>query len=47
MSRLPLLSSESVIKKLNKAGFEAAPCRGKGSHIALYKTDECGKSFLS
>jgi len=46
MSRLPLLSSESVINKLSRAGFETAPHRSKGSHTALYKTDECGRKLL-
>lgn len=38
--RLPILSSKQIIKALKKAGFEYAPKRGKGSHIALFKIDE-------
>ena len=37
MSKLPILSSKKVIKALIKAGFEDAPRKGKGSHIALVK----------
>jgi predicted RNA binding protein YcfA (HicA-like mRNA interferase family) len=37
MARLPLVSSEQVIKALRRAGFIDAPKRGKGSHRALYK----------
>jgi len=35
MTKLPSLSSKEVIKALRSAGFENAPKRGKGSHIAL------------
>jgi len=37
MTRLPILSSKDGIKVLRSAGFEDAPKRGKGSHIALIK----------
>ena len=37
MSRLPILSSKKVITALIRAGFEDAPRKGKGSHIALVK----------
>jgi predicted RNA binding protein YcfA (HicA-like mRNA interferase family) len=37
MTKLPILSSKDVIKVLRSAGFEDAPKRGKGSHIALIK----------
>jgi predicted RNA binding protein YcfA (HicA-like mRNA interferase family) len=37
MTRLPPLSSREIVKALRKAGFEDAPKRGKGSHIALVK----------
>lgn len=37
--RLPILSSKQIIKALKNAGFEYAPKRGKGSHIALFKID--------
>ncbi|MFC1859597.1 type II toxin-antitoxin system HicA family toxin [Thermodesulfobacteriota bacterium] len=37
MTKLPIISSKQVIKALRAAGFEDAPKRGKGSHIALVK----------
>jgi predicted RNA binding protein YcfA (HicA-like mRNA interferase family) len=37
MTKLPSLSSKQVIKALRSAGFENAPKKGKGSHIALIK----------
>jgi predicted RNA binding protein YcfA (HicA-like mRNA interferase family) len=37
MTRLPVVSSKQVVKALRNAGFEDAPKRGKGSHIALVK----------
>ncbi len=37
MKKLPIVSSKEVIKALKKAGFEYAPKRGKGSHIAMMK----------
>ena len=37
MSRLPVLSSRQVIIALTRAGFEDAPKKGKGSHIAMMK----------
>lgn len=46
MPKLPLLSSEKVIKALRRAGFVDAPKRGKGSHRALYKVDEAGRKRL-
>jgi len=46
MTELPLISSEVVIRKLKKAGFEIAPHQGKGSHIALYKVNDDGKKLL-
>jgi len=39
MSKPPLLSSTQIIKVLRAAGFEDAPKRGKGSHIAMVKRD--------
>ena len=39
MSKIPVLSSKQVIKTLRTAGFEDAPKKGKGSHIALMKRD--------
>jgi len=37
VTKLPPLSSKELVKALQKAGFEDAPKRGKGSHIALIK----------
>ena len=39
MTKFPVVDSSKVIKALRKAGFEDAPKRGKGSHIALIKHD--------
>lgn len=39
MAKLPILSSKDIIKVLLKAGFEYAPKRGKGSHVAFVKRD--------
>ncbi len=38
MSKLPSLSSDQVVRALRKANFVYAPKRGKGSHVALYRT---------
>lgn len=46
MTRLPILSSDKVKAALMKAGFNYAPKRGKGSHIALYKEDKKGQKRL-
>ena len=46
MSRLPLVSSEKIIKNLLKAGFTYAPVKGKGSHTALVKDGSYGEKFL-
>ena len=35
--KLPILSSSDIITILKKAGFNYAPKRGKGSHIAFCK----------
>jgi len=35
--KFPSLSSDRLISVLRKAGFEEAPRRGKGSHMALYR----------
>ena len=37
MTKLPPLSSKELVKALRRAGFEDAPKRGKGSHMALVK----------
>lgn len=44
--RFPILSSDQIIKALRKAGFEYAPKRGKGSHIALVKIDNNRKRLV-
>ena len=46
MTKLPLVSSDSIIRTLKKAGFEIAPRQGKGSHTALYKVGDDGKKLL-
>lgn len=46
MTKLPLVSSDTIIRTLKKAGFEIAPRQGKGSHTALYKVDDDGKKLL-
>ncbi|MBC8521440.1 MAG: type II toxin-antitoxin system HicA family toxin [Methanomicrobia archaeon] len=43
---MPVVSSDDIIKALKKGGFEYAPKRGKGSHMALYKIDENGRKLL-
>ena len=42
MTKLPVVSSDAVIRALKKAGFGYAPRRGKGSHAALYRLDHEG-----
>lgn len=44
--KISSLSSDEVVKVLRKAGFVHAPKRGKGSHIALYKTTPSGKRLV-
>jgi predicted RNA binding protein YcfA (HicA-like mRNA interferase family) len=39
MTKLPVISSKQLIRALRAAGFEYAPKRGKGSHIAMIKKD--------
>ncbi len=46
MTKLPLLSSDVIQRKLIQAGFVVAPRQGKGSHTALYKVDDAGKKLL-
>ncbi|MCW3130697.1 MAG: type II toxin-antitoxin system HicA family toxin [Methanophagales archaeon] len=46
MRKLPVISSDDMVKALKKAGFVHAPKRGKGSHIAFYKIDEKGHKLL-
>ena len=45
MTKIPSLSSKQIIKALKSIGFEDAPKRGKGSHIAMVKR-ESGKIRL-
>ena len=46
MRKLPGLSSDEVLKALRRIGVVYAPKRGKGSHVALYRTDTSGKTWL-
>ena len=46
MSKLPSISSNKIIKRLLKAGFDYAPIKGKGSHIALVRVGNHGEKFL-
>ena len=45
MTKLPILSSKNIVSVLKKEGFEPAPKRGKGSHLAFVKKAD-GKSRL-
>ena len=45
MPKLPIVSQKEIIRVLQKAGFEYAPKRGKGSHTAFVKIDK-GKTRL-
>ncbi|MHA1167134.1 MAG: type II toxin-antitoxin system HicA family toxin [Candidatus Hodarchaeales archaeon] len=46
MTKLPAISSEKLIRKLLNAGFQYAPVKGKGSHIALVRIDDDNKHYL-
>jgi predicted RNA binding protein YcfA (HicA-like mRNA interferase family) len=46
VSELPSVSSEKIIKRLLKAGFDYAPIKGKGSHIALVSAGDHGEKYL-
>jgi predicted RNA binding protein YcfA (HicA-like mRNA interferase family) len=46
MTKLPSVSSDALVRALQKAGFTYAPKRGKGSHVALYRIDETGRKRL-
>ena len=46
MSKLPLVSSEKIIKRLLKVGFDYAPIKGKGSHRALVIVGSQGEKYL-
>ncbi|MEK6545008.1 MAG: type II toxin-antitoxin system HicA family toxin [Nitrospinota bacterium] len=37
MPKLPVVSSKEIIRILRKVGFEYAPKRGKGSHLAFVR----------
>lgn len=40
MPKLPVVSSKKIIKILERLGFDYAPKRGKGSHLAFVKRDK-------
>lgn len=46
MSKLPSIPSNKIIKRLLKAGFDYAPIKGKGSHIALVRVGNQGEKYL-
>ncbi len=46
MSKLPSISSDKLLKRLLKAGFDYAPIRGKGSHTALVRVGDDGEKYL-
>ena len=46
MSKLPTVSSDKIIKRLLKAGFDYAPIKGKGSHTALVREGSHGEKCL-
>jgi len=46
LSKLPLVSSDKILKSLLKAGFDYAPIKGKGSHTALVREGLYGEKFL-
>ena len=37
MAKLPILSWKDVVRALKRIGFQPAPKRGKGSHLAFVK----------
>ena len=47
MTKLPLISSDAIIRRLKRAGFEPAPHQGKGSHYALHKRTADGERLLA
>ena len=46
MTKLPILSSRQIARVLRAAGFEDAPKRGKGSHLAMVKRDPMGTRLV-
>ena len=46
MRKLPSVTSNKIIKRLLKAGFDFAPIKGKGSHIALVRIGIHGEKYL-
>ncbi|MDF1533662.1 MAG: type II toxin-antitoxin system HicA family toxin [Methanosarcinaceae archaeon] len=46
MSKLPLVSSEKIMRSLLNAGFDYAPIKGKGSHTALVREGAYGEKFI-
>lgn len=43
--KIPQISSQTLIKKFKRIGYQDAPFQGKGSHVALYK-DTNGTKLL-
>jgi len=46
MTKLPLVSSDKLIKQLLKNGFFYAKISGKGSHVDLVREDENSHKHL-
>jgi predicted RNA binding protein YcfA (HicA-like mRNA interferase family) len=46
VSKLPSIQSNKIINCLLKAGFDYAPIKGKGSHIALVRAGDYGDKYL-
>jgi predicted RNA binding protein YcfA (HicA-like mRNA interferase family) len=46
VTRLPVLSSDAVLRALKRAGFDYAPRRSRGRQVALYRVDEVGRRLL-
>jgi len=46
VSKLPSVSSDKLLKRLLKFGFDYAPIKGKGSHIALVRLANHGEKYL-
>jgi predicted RNA binding protein YcfA (HicA-like mRNA interferase family) len=46
VNRLPVLSSDVVLRALKRGGFDYAPRRSKGRQVALYRVDETGRPLL-
>jgi len=46
VNKLPSVESNKIIKRLLKTGFDYAPIKGKGSHIALVRVGDHGEKYL-